>query len=371
MDNYKYSSNTNTGVGLANFKAFCCMFVLYIVIYPLELDSLLRMIMFAIYLIVFWIIYNQLVICGIKKIDFVMLAVSIMLILFELVFYEIPLNVNTIQAVMCYVLFMLIICVQSSIKIVPKMHNCLLLTAEIAAVVLSIYSFLPFAYYFRGTSTTSTLLTLNFDNANFTGIVLFSLFSIILIEHRRSKFKLWLYGLMTYLIYLIYLTGSRTCLATTIIVLVFSIFFSKKRIPTIIILGIEVIPFIFLPIYIYLSKQQTNTLMFMGKRVFSGRQDIYVRYLELMNGKVEWLFGNMKEIFFLNTGNGPFALVCSMGIIVTICFYIIYIRNIISCNKVSETFEGKVAIITMLAFAIHTCSESSMVLGVIICLFIY
>ena len=371
MNTYLYDLKKNNSAELQHFKWFCILFTMYIVIYPLEINFLFRIIMFGIYIVELFIIFNQLVKNKMEKKQFLPVVICLSLLLFEFIYYEIPITLDSIQTIACFILFILMTCAQRNIVCIEEMHRVLLKTGIICSIILSIYSFFPFAYYFRGTTTICTLLSLNLENANFTGIVLFSLLSILWIERRRSRFKGLLYILMLYMLYMIYLTGSRTSLATVAIIFVFSILFSKKKIYNMLIILVETIPFIFLPIYIYLSTIQQGTLMFMGKRVFSGRQDIYARYLSYMQDGIKWWIGNMKDIFFYNTGNGPFAILCSTGIIVTICVYFLYIRSIIQSNSKVRTTEGKIAIISLLSIAIHTCSESSMVLGGIMSVFFH
>jgi hypothetical protein len=120
-----------------------------------------------------------------------------------------------------------------------------------------------------------------------------------------------------------------------------------------------------------MSKQGNDSMLFMGKRIFSGRQDIYARYLAFMQEPVYKIFGNMKKVFFLNTGNGPLALYCSTGIVATAAFYLLHIRQLFKGRRNAKTVVGRTALLALLAFAIHTCAESSMVLGGIVSLFTY
>lgn len=353
------------------FRVLCILFAAYVVVYPLEINVLFKSIMFAIYLVMLLIVARCFCQRTVPLVDFLLQFLVILLVVLEFICYDIPLNVSSIQSIFCYLLLVVLMIAHNGFVCTKRTHDDLFRTCVLVTLVLSAYSFLPFAYYHRETHEVGIYLTLNLDNSNFTGIVLFFLFTVLWSERKNRKCKLLLYALMAYLVYMIYLTNSRTCLATTAMLIAYTILFSKKTIPKWMIVVILVIPFVFVPVYTYLSEQGSDTILFMGKRIFSGRQDIYARYLAYMQEPIYQMFGNMKEVFFLNAGNGPLALYCSTGIFATAAFYLLHIRQLLKSRQNAQSVVARSALVALLSFAIHTCAESSMVLGGIVSLFTY
>lgn len=322
--------------------------------------------MFGIYAIVLCICMQYFRDRYINRIDFALQAISIVVVIMGAVYYEISVNLDTIQTIMCYSFLIILLGAHNVFCANKKFHNMIFSSCIVSAVILSIYSFFPFAHYFRGTTRYCIYLTLNLDNSNFTGIVLFVLFTVMWIEKDKHRFKPLTYGLLAYVFYMIYLTNSRTCFLAAIMVILYSTFFARKRISKLI-LGVSLLlPFTFVPLYLSLYSRGVEDANIMGKSLFSGREEVYVRYLGYLENGYQWMFGNMEKIFFLNTGNGPLALLCSVGLVGLIAFYWLFFRQIFLASKRAKTLASRIAIIGLLAISIHTCAESSMVLGGIV-----
>lgn len=352
------------------FRLFCILFLGYVIVYPLDISAIFHVLMFCIYAVVGCI--SVMYFRGRSFRNNALLQLTcIMFVVFEFMFYGIEVGLDSIQTILCFIFLVILMGAHRDFLCDNRIRNTLFHTCVIAVIVLSFYSFLPFAYYYRGTNIRCPLLTLNLDNANFTGIVLFYLFAVLWIERNNHRWKIFTYLLIIYDIYLIYLTNSRTCLVTVGMVIIYSVFFTRFKIPKWVTLIVLLIPFFFAPFYIYLSSMGNDAMQILGKRVFSGRQDIYLRYLGYMQTLSDWLFGNMRFNFFYNSGNGPLALVCSTGIICTLSFYILNFKQIFLSREEANTYSSRTALIVLLSFAIHTCAESSMVLGGVVSLFAY
>ncbi len=355
------------------YKCFSALFAIYIIIYPLDQPVVFRAVMFCIYAVVLLFSFQY---CRmpVNKTVILLQFLCISIVLMEVVYHDINVNIDSLQTLLCFLSQIMLLGAFDTFEFDEDTHNFTRKVALLASVVLSVYSFFPFAYYYRGTTITCIYLTLNFDNSNFTGIVLFLLFTVLWIERIRVKGRVRLffyYGIMGYLAYLVVRSNSRTCLGAIILIVVYSLFFARRKIPTFVLLVTELIPFVFVPIYSTMSILGENSIMIMGKRLFSGRQDIYERYLSWMVTMPQILFGNMKKIFFLNTGNGPLAIFCATGVVGCLVFYLLYITQILKLNRNSNTPTSNSAIIALLAIALHTCAESSMVLGGIAALYFH
>lgn len=363
------------GIAISNnfiYKCFSVLFAIYLIIYPLNLGfvfSAINLLIYCIFLLIAWRYFRK----PIKMSTGLLQLGLCVYVLFDAFIQQIELNIDNIQLLFCFEAMIILIGAHDSFHFDEKMHVFTRNIVLIVSLILSFYTLFPFAYYYRGTTKTCIYLTLNLDNSNFTGIVLFLLFSILWIEREKVKNKLmkvFQYGVMAYLVYMIYLSNSRTCLATCFIIVVYSVLFVSRKIPKWVLIATEIIPFFFVTFYLWLDRTY-NSVLIMGKELFSGREDSYAEYLALMTKKPQILFGNMKEIFFTNAGNGPFAVFLATGVIGCLLFYVLYISQIVKLNSQCTSKTGRCAIVCFLAIAIHTCAEASMVLGGIVTLYFH
>ena len=138
-----------------------------------------------------------------------------------------------------------------------------------SGVLFAIYSFMPFAYY-RDNNTVSPTLTLYFGNSNLAGIYIFAAICIIMIYIRSSKKKGLVGILLAYLLYLLWMTGVRTCMIAAIFVITSAILPAKTRIPKLIVVGCFAFPIAFVPAYLKIFKSGYADLVIMGKRTLFG-----------------------------------------------------------------------------------------------------
>ena len=138
-----------------------------------------------------------------------------------------------------------------------------------SGVLFAIYSFMPFAYY-RDNNTVSPTLTLYFGNSNLAGIYIFAAICIIMIYIRSSKKKGLVGILLAYLLYLLWMTGARTCMIAAIFVITSAILPAKTRIPKLIVVGCFAFPIAFVPAYLKIFKSGYADLVIMGKRTLFG-----------------------------------------------------------------------------------------------------
>ena len=347
------------------FRYLCILFMFYLIIYPLQINFMFRIIMFLIYLVVLgmaYFFYSK----PIKLKNFICQSVCITLVVCEFLVSGKPWTLDNIQSVMCFVFLVVLVGAEENFTLGRSEHIFLQQTATLASVIMIIYSLLPFGYYYRGTTRRCIYLTLNLDNSNFAGIVLYLLFTILWVERRfvvTTLKKVIRYGICAYLVYMIYLTNSRTCLGAALVLIGYTLFFSHKRIPQWIVVSTEFLPFVFPPLYLWLSRVSGGAGEFLGKEVFSGRERVYSMYLGKLKDFWDVLFGNMEELFFVNAGNGPLAIFCTCGVVCLVFFYVLYLGKVFKYNRQSSSVTSRSAIIALCAIAIHSCGESSLFLG--------
>ena len=131
------------------------------------------------------------------------------------------------------------------------------------------------------------------------------------------------------LFYLCWLTESRSSLIACILALIYTLFFSGKKIPNIIVCLVVATPILFFPIYLALYRNGFNNLTLLGKQLFSGRQYTYTEYLNQLNTPYRWLFGDLGETLFSNAHNAPLMILCSIGLVGLFVTYYGLIRNLI------------------------------------------
>jgi len=230
-----------------------------------------------------------------------------------------------------------------------------------SGVLFAIYSFMPFAYY-RDNNTVSSTLTLYFGNSNLAGIYIFAAICIIMIYIRSSKKKGLVGILLAYLLYLLWMTGARTCMIAAIFVITSAILPAKTRIPKLIVVGCFAFPIAFVPAYLKIFKSGYADLVIMGKELYSGRQETFSDYLSLLRTSFQWIVGNLGEAGFANAHNAPLAHLCSTGLLGTSLFYGMMLKRTLDCTE-NKNPIARTALICILGLFIQSSGEASIFLG--------
>lgn len=145
---------------------------------------------------------------------------------------------------------------------------------------------------------------------------------------KNARKKAFVVILVTYLLYLLWMTGARTCMIAAIFVVASAILPVKIRIPKMIVALCFAFPILFVPMYLMLFRSGYADLMIMGKSLFSGRQGTFTDYLSLLRTNFQWIVGNLGEASFANAHNAPLAHLCSTGLLGTILFYGMMLKNL-------------------------------------------
>lgn len=292
--------------------------------------------------------------------DFVAFLTVFAVILYGFVKYSISISIDNILSVMSIGAFLVLIITQNKVIVDKSLNNYIFSCSMAIAVILIFYSQTHFAYWDGQRNV--IYLTLGMDNSNTTAIYIFLVYGMLVITMRERR-KIWIPIIIeVLLVWLIWQTNSRMVLAATIAVPILSVVFRKKRIPQCIVKVCCIIPFVFVPIYLYLYDHIEN-IEIMGKTLFSGRQNSFLDYMGGLDTKSAWLFGNLDLYMFQNAHNGPLAIVSSIGIIGAIGFFAIVIGRLLQLNKKAFNMMAKTAIIVLIACFIHSCGEAALLLG--------
>ena len=248
-----------------------------------------------------------------------------------------------------------------SLDYTPKMTRFLYRINMIISVVFIYLSFTSYAY----DSEIIGSLNLGYSNPNVAAIyILLNLAVLITYFDKNEKLfvKLIIFASGAYLFYLLYLTDSRMCFISALVILVYRFFTPKWQIPKWTILPMQLIPLVFMFWYVYLYQQNGGvTTDFMGKDFFSGRESHFVLMFEFLQENL--LLGDFGVHYFKNAHNGPLAVLLNTGI-VGYSFYTLFVtRTLYKYHGDIKTYRQKIALVVIYAIFIHGSAEAPMFIG--------
>ncbi len=239
-------------------------------------------------------------------------------------------------------------------------NNCLSLTYVL-------YAFGPFSFkYSSYDEWGNTWFTLGFSNPNTTGAYVMFCVAMLVIEIMYEK-QWWRRTinlvLISGLIYVIYMTESRTALICSFaLVLVIMM----KRIPlkawyTDVAL-VLMMAFIFIQIWVASKSDAT----FLGKSVASGRQNMYTTFIqELIEKPWRFIIGSVGTYRLENAHNVAFAVVRNFGFLGLICFIAFWKSMIKGCMTTVGCSTNRAAIWALLIYIIYSSAEAAPLIGMI------
>lgn len=231
------------------------------------------------------------------------------------------------------------------------------------AILLLAYSQSSIAYIFEDGRETGVLV-LGMTNPNLAAMIIFGVFSMLLIHFDKMKYKPIIALIMLGLAYLIWLTEARSAFLTVAFLMIYRLFYKNKKMPKSFLLLIMIVPMLFIFIYLQLYFADLENFEFMGKGFFSGRQDTFVYYLSELKSVSHYLFGNVGSAAFENAHNAPLAIMCSTGLFGAALFYWNLAKRLISLNRIADSTIARMAIICILGVCIQTSAEAAMFLGI-------
>ena len=220
--------------------------------------------------------------------------------------------------------------------------------------------------------TSGTFIKFCFDNKNSAAMHLLTLccISVLYAERlktKQEKFKIIL-PLITFAIcfYFILKTGSRSSLIGAIFILPFFIAPSiKKYITRPILLLFVLSPFIFAVIYIALYKAGFGDLQFLGRKIFNGREELWIPVFE--GNLYNWMFGMFSQFtrpdgipFQLH--NGIIDLIASYGSIVTIAFLTMIYKSLAKLLDTKNN-TNRMVVICICALIFQSIGEAALFNG--------
>ena len=298
---------------------------------------------------------------------------QISILLFSFIFLihfaiDVDIDFNIILSTISIILFLLLVAESNLVTITPYTKKILNYCSIISAMSLIVYSLSPIAYRaeHEGFIYYGPYLTFGFDNSNYAGIVALMVYSIIYVTqsgHGRFN-KAFCLVLELILLYLIYKTNSRTALIAALSIPILQLFFLRRRIPKMILFIFLMVPFMFIPFYIYWGNEiGSGEVEVMGKGIMTGRDLIYKNSLNTLSDNFYILLGNLQKNPLQNAHNGPLAVFVSTGIIGTVLYFYVLFSVIFKIHRNASDFNSIAALFIILACILNTSAEAALLLG--------
>ena len=275
-------------------------------------------------------------------------------------------NIDKWFSIVAFTNLLILIDKSEEISISQKSIDYLYRIAVFLTIVFITYIFMGIANKATtgGVVWTCRYYVFNLDNSNTAGMYLYAIYCLILMHFFEEKGnRICDFGLLTVLIYMIWRTEARACIAATVFVTTFGILYKKKKLPTILEIACFAFPIVFIFGYLWLFYSGFKDIAMGDKNLFSGRQETFVTYLNYIRSPIHILFGNISEVTFSNAHNGPLAIFCSTGLVGILSYYYIFIRQVMRANKYATSPMNRIAIICILGFVIQTSGEAAILLG--------
>lgn len=204
-------------------------------------------------------------------------------------------------------------------------------------------------------------LTLGYNNPNETAMYLFcTQFGLInaVVLSSNKWVKLFLSVLAGILLYLVFLTNSRTVMVLSVLLLVIMVFLRKRKPSVILTINVVAFSFAFVVILIVFSSTLTG-ILFWGDAFDTGRSEIYSSVINNLT-LLKSIFGDF-DYEFDNLHNAPLSIFATIGIVGVTVFYYILLSWLL--GRIRTTKFGKCTYLGMwsvLMIFVHSSVEAAM-----------
>ena len=283
-------------------------------------------------------------------------------ILIQILFHVKQLDLDLIYSCFCFASLFLMLEISQNLVLDRDTLNFACVAFTLIALLICLYSFFPFAYK-RTDGTLCPYLTLNLGNANYAGIIVLCTLLMLVGFRQNYRKKAPFLLLIFFLLYLLFKTGSRSCIVAIIVYIIFSIFFRRSKMPNWLSTIMILIPMVWVFVYMFLYQSSSGYVSVLGKNFFSGRQNIYSYFLHIIDSPLTLLFGDLFEARLQNAHNAPLAIFCSVGVVGIISFYGL-IRYLLCRTKQQEhNTQKNIALFSIWGILIASSFEASLFLG--------
>lgn len=216
-------------------------------------------------------------------------------------------------------------------------------------------------------------LLLYFNNPNSTGVLMYTIFTFLLIGFVLTKRlfvkSIYIISIIASLV-LLYLSGNRGSIVSAIIILIIFLIINKKvfinkTLYKIICLTFLLIPFLTVVYIQFIFNSGIGKIELMGKDVFSGREIVWNNAISLISQSPLFGYGTEGSINLLGTGmhNIYVGLLMRYGLIVLVPYFILIYKLLIdSYNSINSTV-GRIALFGFLGVFIQQSFEETLISG--------
>ena len=229
---------------------------------------------------------------------------------------------------------------------------------------LLIALFFVYSFFVRPEYNADDALSFGYSNPNRLGIYLVQNMSILLAlaKDKKEKYTRILFiAICAFETYLVYLTGARIALVCVIILWVYFLNSNRAKIgrTTIIIFMVLPIVFLILVMVIYYFEIIPQDAMLFDKKVFSGRERLYLYVLQSMDLPT-WIIGNVGQYQFGNAHNAFLSIISTTGVLGLLIFYLFFFFAFMDLRECSENNRYKVMpLVGLLLLFVEGCAESA------------
>ncbi len=367
--NAKKTQRVNVNHFLFFFELFLA--AAFFLILPLRSISIRHMIVLAGSIGLYLIAFTRLISSRIRTVEFVCLSLILVVLLFGLLLGQGRVSFDLIYNSLNYLSFLIIFFTENNFSLDDRMEKTILSAAIIMTLAMVVARFSPSAFLFED-GRSNGALALGMTNSNMTGMMIFAVYSLVLVYYRKNKKQLHLLPVLALLLYFLLLTRARSCIISAVIVTVYALLFSHVKVPKAVVVLVVFVPILFVPIYLRLYESGFTYNLILGKTLYSGRQYTYLSYLRLLRYNYQLFLGNLKEVGFGNAHNAPLSIFLSTGLIGAGAAYFCFIRKLLRLCDEANTDDAHVAIVCLLSFFIQSSAEALMFTGYYTCsIFVY
>ena len=231
----------------------------------------------------------------------------------------------------------------------------------IAALLTAAY-FGGNAYVFEDGKMTGALV-LGMTNPNLTAMFISGSYCILLIRFRKNKKQFLVVPVLLWLLYMLYLTESRSSLICTLLVTAYAMVLYNRKLPQFLVVVSTLTPVAFVPIYLAGVHSRLAKLTILGKPFFSGREELYMRRFSILETPLQKLFGDLGSEQFSNAHNAPLSILCSIGAVGLCLFLYGCTVRLLTLNRNASSAESRIAVACLLSVFIQSSAEALMLVG--------
>ena len=285
-----------------------------------------------------------------------------LILLFSVLFYRGDDWFDLLYASAGFLTLVILFVADSRLVMSERIEKMFFAAAVLMAALLTVAYFGRNAYVFEEGKMTGALV-LGMTNPNLTAMFISGVYCILQIRFCKNRRQIWLLPVLVWLLYLIWLTESRSSLICTLLVTIYALALYRWKLPQFLVVLSTLIPVVFVPIYLAGVHSQLSKITFLGKPFFSGREEIYMRRFSILETPLQKLFGNLGTEMFSNAHNAPLSIFCSIGAVGLCLFLFGFTGRLLTLNRNALTSEARIAVACLLSVFIQSSAEALMLVG--------